>query len=92
VFHVDVPSGIQKIGSVDHSALLGTMQNGSYGYCGGYFDGAVRRGVFFENVVYSISYGGIMANDVSNLGTSMSSLKLEAPTMSGLACGAPGGF
>jgi hypothetical protein len=90
VFHVDVPSGIQKIGSVDHSALLGTMQNGSYGYCGGYFDGAVRRGVFFENVVYSISYGGIMANDVSNLGTSMSSLKLEAPTMSGLACGAPG--
>jgi hypothetical protein len=65
------------------------MQNGNYGYCGGYFDGAVRRGVFFENVVYSISYGGIQANDVSNMAM-VSSLKLEAPTMQGLSCGAPG--
>lgn len=86
VFHVDVPSGIQKIGSVDHSSLLGTMPNGNYGYCGGYFDGAVRRGVFFENVVYSISYGGIMANDVSNIATPLNSLKLASPTMQGLSC------
>ncbi|MEI9949804.1 MAG: beta-propeller domain-containing protein [Pseudomonadota bacterium] len=86
VFHVDVESGIQKLGSVDHSSLLGTMPNGSYGYCGGYFDGSVRRGVFFENVVYSISYGGILASDVAALGTPMNSLKLEAPTMQGLSC------
>lgn len=87
VFHVDVASGIQKIGSVDHSALLSTMPNGSYGYCGGYFDGSVRRGVFFENVVYSISYGGILANDVANLATPLNSLKLSAPTMQTLSCG-----
>ncbi len=66
------------------------MSNGSYGYCGGYFDGSVRRGVFFESVVYSISYGGISANDVSDLATPISSLKLDAPTMQGLACGGPG--
>jgi hypothetical protein len=92
VFHVDVASGIQKLGSVDHSSLLGTMPNGNYGYCGGYFDGSVRRGVFFENVVYSISYGGILANDVSNLSTPLSSLKLEAPTMQGQSCSEPVGL
>ena len=87
VFHVDAASGIQKLGSVDHSSLLGTMPNGSYGYCGGYFDGSVRRGVFFENVVYSISYGGILASDVAALATPINSLKLEAPTLQGLSCG-----
>jgi hypothetical protein len=89
VFHVDVESGIQKLGSVDHSSLLGTMPNGSYGYCGGYFDGSVRRGVFFENVVYSISYGGILANDVAKLDTPLASLKLAPPTMQNLSCVAP---
>jgi hypothetical protein len=87
VFHVDVATGISPIGSVDHSSLLGKTPSGSFGYCGGYFDGAVRRGVFFENVVYSISYGGIMASDVANLATPVSSLKLAAPVMQGLPCG-----
>ncbi|HEY5962176.1 MAG TPA: beta-propeller domain-containing protein [Polyangiaceae bacterium] len=86
LFHVDLESGIRKIGSIDHSALLETTSAGYYGYCGGYYDGAVRRGVFFEDVVYSISYGGILANDVSSL-AQLASLKLEAPTMTGLNCG-----
>jgi hypothetical protein len=90
VFHVDIESGITKLGSVDHSSLLGTISDGNFGYCGGYFDGSVRRGVFFENVVYSISYGGILANDVSNLATPIKSLKLEAPAMQGVSCAAPG--
>ena len=92
VFHVDAVSGIRKVGSVDHSSLLTTMPNGNYGYCGGYFDGSVRRGVFFENVVYSISYGGILANDVADLATPVGSLKLAAPTMQGLTCAGPAGF
>ena len=90
VFHVDVTGGITKLGSVDHSSLLGTLPDGYYGYCGGYFDGYVRRGVFFENVVYSISYGGIMANDVSNLTTPLATLKLASPTVTGVtgvSCG-----
>jgi hypothetical protein len=86
VFHADVDGGIVKVGSVDHSALLSTMPNGSYGYCGGYYDGSIRRGVFFENVVYSISYGGIVASDVGALAPPVSSLKLSAPTMQGLSC------
>jgi len=90
VFHVDVASGIQKLGSVDHSSLLGTLPNGNYGYCGGYYDGAVRRGVFFENVVYSISYGGILANDVSQITAPLASLKLPAPALQTLTCGPVG--
>ena len=92
VFHVDATSGISKVGSVDHSSLLATIPNGNYGYCGGYFDGSVRRGVFFENFVYSISYGGILANDVADLATPVGSLKLAAPSMQGLACTRPAGF
>ncbi len=86
IFRVDVPSGIQKIGSVDHSSLL-PYANGMYGYCGGYYDGAIRRGVFFENFVYSISYGGIMANDVADLSKTVATLKLDAPAVQGTFCG-----
>ena len=81
VFKVGVAEGITKVGAVDHSSLLGTLPNGNYGYCGGYFDGAVRRGVFVENVVYSISYGGIVASEVSTLASAMNTLKLSAPTL-----------
>jgi hypothetical protein len=94
VFHVDVAAGIQKLGSVDHTSLLGTLPDGTYGYCGGYFDGAVRRGVFFDagagctgscdTVVYSISYGGVLANAVTNLTTPIATLALPKPTMSGV--------
>lgn len=81
VFKASVDDGIAPIGAVDHTSLLGTLPQGGYGYCGGYFDGAVRRGVFVENVVYSISYGGVVASDVNGLAT-VGSLKLDAPTMS----------
>ncbi len=82
VFKVGVAEGITKLGAVDHTGLLGTLpNNGGFGYCGGYFDGAVRRGVFIENVVYSISYGGVLANDVSQLASPLAQLKLDAPTM-----------
>jgi uncharacterized secreted protein with C-terminal beta-propeller domain len=85
VFQVGVAEGITKIGSVSHAPLLATLPNGNYGYCGGYFDGAVRRGVFIENFVYSISYGGIIVSDVASMDTPVSTLKLDAPTLAG-AC------
>jgi hypothetical protein len=89
VFQVGVAEGIQKLGSVDHSGLLATLPDGYYGYCGGYYDGSVRRGVFIGNDVFSISYGGIIASDVSNLSTPIATLKLDPPTMAGI-CPAPG--
>jgi hypothetical protein len=96
VFHIDPTAGITKVGSVDQTPLMSTLPNGNYGWCGGYFDGTVRRGVFFSSggacgsacstVVYSVSYGGVMANDVTNLTTPISSLKLPAPAVQGMSC------
>jgi hypothetical protein len=87
VFTVGVAEGITKVGSVDHSALLGTLPNGNYGYCGGYFDGAVRRGVFIDKYVYSISYGGIVASDVTQMNPPVTTLKLAPPTLGPTVCG-----
>jgi hypothetical protein len=39
----------------------------------------VRRGVFLENFVYSISYAGILAKDVNALGDAGVSFALPAP-------------
>jgi|CZKU01.1.fsa_nt_gi hypothetical protein len=87
VFQVGVAEGITKVGSVDHTSLLGTLQNGNYGYCGGYYDGAVRRGVFIDKYVYSISYGGIVASDVTQMNPPVSTLKLAPPTLGSGLCG-----
>ena len=39
----------------------------------------VRRGVFLDNFVYSISYGGIVAKDANNLAGAGSKLALPSP-------------
>jgi hypothetical protein len=85
VFQVGVAEGINKVGSVSHAGLLATLPNGDYGYCGGYYDGAVRRGVFIGDYVYSISYGGIIASPVASLATPTATLQLGPPTLAG-AC------
>lgn len=86
VFRIDIEKGIQRVGGVDHAPVLQTMPSGGFGYCGGYFDGSVRRGVFFEDVVYSISYGGVLATAVNNLAEPIASLQFSQPTMSGVSC------
>jgi hypothetical protein len=88
VFDIDLAKGITKRGSVDHSALFGSNMRG---YCGGYFGPNVRRGVFLENIVYSISYAGVVASDVANLATPVSSLVLPSPKdVNYASCGYPG--
>ncbi len=76
LFRVDLGTGFTKVGSVDNTTLVATHANG---YCGGYFAPSVRRGVFLENVVYSISYGGIVAKDVNDLAAAGTSLPLPTP-------------
>lgn len=39
----------------------------STAYCGGYYEPSVRRGLFLDDVVYSISYGGVLANNATSL-------------------------
>ena len=73
---VDVNTGVAPFGSIDHS---GFFENTPGGYCGGYYGVNVRRGVFLDDVVFSVSYGGVMAHDLSDLTTPIASLPLEAP-------------
>ncbi|MDF2691805.1 MAG: hypothetical protein K0S65_188, partial [Labilithrix sp.] len=76
LFRVDLGSGFNKLGSIDHTSLV---QSNPQGYCGGYYRPSVRRGVFLENFVYSISYGGVVVKDTNNLVAAGSQLALPAP-------------
>jgi hypothetical protein len=74
VFSVDIEEGFSPVGSVDHSDLVGDLCDPmSDPYCGAYaFE--VRRGIFIEDFVYSISYGGVRVGHVSDLGADVASV------------------
>jgi hypothetical protein len=87
LFSVTAASGFSKLGSVDHTPLFTKAQQG---YCGGYYDPQVRRGVFLEDWVLSVSYGGIVAKQVGNLAGTGAQLPLSAPVVNqgyGPSCG-----
>ncbi len=91
IFRVNTATGFQRLGAIDHSPLVKTPS----GFCG-YWDPAVRRGIFLENIAYAVSYGGIVAKDVNDLGSPGTTLSLPVPSFyypygyGGPAC-APGG-
>jgi len=81
LFDVDAVKGISHRGSVDHTALL--ENSGERGYCDGVYGVYVRRGLFIGDYVYSISYGGILANHIDHLADPpAASLSLASPTHS----------
>jgi hypothetical protein len=87
LFRVTAAGGFQKLGSIDHSPLVHTA--GQQGYCGGYYRPHVRRGVFLDNFVYSISYGGVVVKNADDLGQAGSQLALASPVVNegyGPAC------
>jgi uncharacterized secreted protein with C-terminal beta-propeller domain len=79
LFSIDLASGITKLGSVDHSQLFGTNYRG---YCNGYYSPHVRRSVFMDDVLYSVSYAGVIASDTKNLAAApLGRATLAAPTI-----------
>lgn len=78
LFRIDATTGITKVGSVDHAGFFDTYG----GYCDGYYGTGVRRGLFIEDLVYSISYGGVRVNAVADL-ADVASLALPEPTYQG---------
>ena len=82
VFDIDVTAGISRRGSVDHTGLFVSNPTG---YCGGFFSPEVRRGIFMDQYLYSISYGGVVANDISDLTTPLRVVPLPSPTVDGLS-------
>ncbi|WP_437833010.1 beta-propeller domain-containing protein [Sorangium sp. So ce1153] len=82
LFNVDVADGFSRLGAVDHSGFF-TAEPGCL-----YYGGAeVRRGVFVEDFVYSISNGGVLVNALDDLATPVASVALPAPTSSWFECG-----
>ncbi len=81
LFKIDLALGIQKLGSVDHTSLFGQNWNG---WCSGWFSPYVRRSVFLDNVLYSISYGGVIATDTTTM-AKVAELPLTAPSVEGYA-------
>jgi hypothetical protein len=76
LFKVDTGNGFSKLGAIDHSTQVSSNPSG---YCSGYYSPSVRRGVFMESTVYSISYGGVIAKDSNNLAAEGTSLALPSP-------------
>lgn len=91
VFRVNVQTGFSKSGSLDHSPFFASQPGG---YACGYYSPSVRRGVFLEDVIYSISYGGVIAQKVDQLATPGSKLPLSTPAAPPgypTSCGGSGG-
>jgi len=77
LFRVSLTDGFASLGSVDHSAFF--AGGNEYGYCGGYYGVDVRRGLFIEDHVYSISYGGVIASSINSPSVAVASVPLAAP-------------
>lgn len=84
LFDVTLEEGIKKRASIDHSAFFNTDP---YGYCNGYYGVDVRRGVFIDNYVYAVSYGGVTASDVTDPLNPVASVSLPVPSQPYGYCG-----
>jgi hypothetical protein len=74
LWDVSVDKGFNRRGAVDHSDLVLDDCGGVpypvedfYYYCG--YEPQITRGVFIDDFIYSISYGGVRVHDVSDLST-----------------------
>lgn len=95
VFRVSTETGFEKLGAVDHTALmqqngclvkesyyddfLGKVQDSYYWNCS---QPEVRRGIFMDNFVYAISYAGVTVHDLSDLDNSIGQFVLPQPNES----------
>jgi len=84
LFDIDTDKGISPRGSIDHTDLLSKAK--SSGYCNGYYGVEVRRGVFIDDYVYSVSYGGIKVNHIDDLDELITSVDLEVPKSQYYGC------
>lgn len=84
LFNVTLEEGIKKRASIDHSTFFNADP---YGYCNGYYGVDVRRGVFIDDYVYAISYGGVTASNVNEPLDPVASVALPVPSQPYGYCG-----
>ena len=71
LFDVDLQTGITPMGSVDHTPYFNVAEDGCY-----YYGYDVRRGLFIDQYLVSVSEGAVVATDVSNMSTPVAVVQL----------------
>ncbi len=69
VFHVDAESGFERIGAIDHTALInhGCAYDPAVGPCYYYYGEEMRRGLLIDDFVYAVSQGGVTVHTLDSL-------------------------
>lgn len=86
LFSIDVEGGIGDVGRIDHASLFDDCvddESYDYPYYGCGYSPSVRRGLFIDDFVYSISYGGVRVHALGALTDGVASVPLPAPTFHG---------
>jgi hypothetical protein len=76
VFAVDAEDGFTEMGSVDHTDLVEDLCDPTVDFYCSTHAFQVRRGIFIEDYVYSISFGGVRVNHVEDLTTDVATVVL----------------
>lgn len=83
LFRVTTDKGFEQLGSIDHSGFANaSCYDEVEGYWKCNYSPDVRRGLFIDQFVYSISYGGVLVNSIENLQTPVASVDLPEPVIS----------
>ena len=81
---IDAASGFTPRGEIDHEAL-GTVpcpvRPGEVGECNSFAD--MRRGIFIEDWIYSISTAGVQVHGLDDLATPIAEVRLPDPILPG---------
>lgn len=80
LFSVSLATGITPLGGVVHTGFFSTcldpLAPGAYG-CG--YPATVRRGLFVDTTVFTVSYGGVTAHDLASLAAPLATVALPQP-------------
>src|SRR5690606_30444368 len=81
LFHVSVDEGFTARGVIDHSGLFDgcIVMEGDYSYYGCSYSASMRRGLFIDEYVYAVSYGGITVHPLADVVTPVATEKLPEP-------------
>ncbi len=83
LFRVSTETGFEPLGAIDHSVFANSdcyNELDEYWMCN--YSPDVRRGLFIEDFVYSISYGGVLVHSLDDLTTPVASVDLPEPDAS----------
>jgi hypothetical protein len=81
LFHVSIDEGFAEAGAIDHTALFdGCVEQRADAYfygCG--YSSSMRRGLFIDDYVYAISYGGLTTHAVADPSVALATVPLAQP-------------